>query len=500
MTLAFIGTDTDGFTAAASGDMVVVVATGRLSITGFGDAFNFAGLSSVSLVVQGAIFSEDGDAVSSDVASGGLKVSVDAGGTIIGASDGVELNGNSHVVLNSGVIKGLSDAAVQLLGADGKVSNFGAMTGLRGVVLDGDDAELVNHGMIHGHTSSGVTASTNARIVNTGTITASGAAVLVAGTDVILRNFGEIASLAASAFSGGAGIDTVLNSGRMGGDVLLAGGDDLLRMSGGEIAGDVDAGSGFDRVVLAAGVVQGDVRLGDHDDVLRFGTGTVSGDLDAGLGADTVVLASGLLQGVATLGGGNDQLRIGTGEVDGSIDMGGGSDSVKLGHGLVQGDVFMGDRYDVFRAGDGRVLGSVDLGDGDDRAYGGAADETFVGGAGDDLLRGQGGEDELYGGDDADNLVGGRGDDRLVGGAAGDFFRFGRRTDDDLITDFQNGLDRIDLSRLVITGDELTAIKDASKTLSGNSVMVDLDKLGGDGSIQIIGLTKAQMTLDDFIL
>jgi Ca2+-binding RTX toxin-like protein len=68
-------------------------------------------------------------------------------------------------------------------------------------------------------------------------------------------------------------------------------------------------------------------------------------------------------------------------------------------------------------------------------------------------LFGGAGNDTLKGGDGADTLIGGGGSDSLTGGAGVDTFRFDAMTDStansaDVITGFQSGVDKIDLSRL----------------------------------------------------
>ena len=78
---------------------------------------------------------------------------------------------------------------------------------------------------------------------------------------------------------------------------------------------------------------------------------------------------------------------------------------------------------------------------------GGASDDTLYGGpgGGDDLMLGNAGNDRPFGGQGSDRLDGGTGDDRLAGGPAGDVFVFAPADGDDIITDFTNSQDRIDL-------------------------------------------------------
>jgi len=80
------------------------------------------------------------------------------------------------------------------------------------------------------------------------------------------------------------------------------------------------------------------------------------------------------------------------------------------------------------------------------RRGGTAGAERIEGTAGDDLLLGYAGADTLEGAAGDDVLIAGTGADRLTGGAGADVFVFRADGQRDLITDFQPGLDRIDLS------------------------------------------------------
>lgn len=70
-------------------------------------------------------------------------------------------------------------------------------------------------------------------------------------------------------------------------------------------------------------------------------------------------------------------------------------------------------------------------------SVGTARDDRLMGSAGDDSLLGAGGDDFLHDGG---------GDDRLTGGAGADVFVFDRDGSPDRIADFQDGIDRIDVS------------------------------------------------------
>ncbi|MBL4749652.1 MAG: hypothetical protein JKX71_03545, partial [Amylibacter sp.] len=79
---------------------------------------------------------------------------------------------------------------------------------------------------------------------------------------------------------------------------------------------------------------------------------------------------------------------------------------------------------------------------------GSAADETLNGSALDDVLNGLGGSDTINAGAGDDRITDGTGRDHLYGGVGADIFQFVADGTLDLIRDYQDGLDRIDLSLL----------------------------------------------------
>eukprot|EP01030_Chromulinospumella_sphaerica_P022528 gene22527-biopygen20082 len=86
---------------------------------------------------------------------------------------------------------------------------------------------------------------------------------------------------------------------------------------------------------------------------------------------------------------------------------------------------------------------------GDDRwdtVLGLDGNDTLNGLGGSDRLEGGLGADKLYGGDGDDVLIGGAGQDTLTGGAGADIFVIGLGDGANTIADFQDGIDRIDLS------------------------------------------------------
>lgn len=83
----------------------------------------------------------------------------------------------------------------------------------------------------------------------------------------------------------------------------------------------------------------------------------------------------------------------------------------------------------------------VDAGGGDDRVWGGGGRDSIDGGEGDD---------EIYGGNGNDTINAGPGTDEVTGGAGADVFVVDFQTDTLIIEDFENGVDRMDITAFQI--------------------------------------------------
>jgi len=98
----------------------------------------------------------------------------------------------------------------------------------------------------------------------------------------------------------------------------------------------------------------------------------------------------------------------------------------------------------------------------------------LTGNSADNVLNGGAGADILLGGTGNDRLIGGLGQDVLTGGSGSDIFDFNEFSESgltistwDLITDFERGIDKIDLSTLdANTG---TSANDAFHTIIGSA-------------------------------
>ena len=280
----------------------------------------------------------------------------------------------------------------------------------------------------------------------------------------------------------GAGLDTLVDvenligSGhddRLVGDdgdntILGRGGDDLIKLRDGE--NEARGGGGDDRIVGGEGR---DVLYG-HGDFTDF-------DIEFGWKGGTSDVLIGL--------GGDDELRL----------------------------------QDTGFAYGGRGDDTLHAGDEGSKLRGNRGDDTLYGDAGDDDLRGGGGNDVLYAnwrsddGKEANYLLGGRGadilydspqgDDVLVGGQGGgvgdgfsDTFVFryaqGSVGTRDRIKDFEDGIDKIDLSATGAGFDDLAELLTWTTAYDGAIGI----QLGGDRLLVVENFTIDQLTADDVLL
>ncbi|WP_425041406.1 M10 family metallopeptidase C-terminal domain-containing protein [Primorskyibacter sp. S187A] len=289
-------------------------------------------------------------------------------------------------------------------------------------------------------------------------------------------------------------------------DILMgAQGDDQINGAGGNDYLEGLAGDDSLRGENGADTLEG----GAGDDTLRGGAG--ENDLLGGAGADKLYgdddddsLDGGADDDLLASGGGADDARGGTGAD--TIYGNGGDDTLRGEDGADWASGGSGD--DLLAGNDGAdtMRGSS----GEDRLFGGADDDLLAGNSGNDLLRGSAGEDRLFGGSGNDTLEGGSGADVLNGGSGADVFVFENISDSrqgsgsrDRITDFEVGLDKIDLSAL---GDTLSFVQSYSGTAGElrynqeiGRLYVDIDGDGGsEFAIDLVG--DPALSASDLIL
>jgi serralysin len=255
-----------------------------------------------------------------------------------------------------------------------------------------------------------------------------------------------------------------------------------------------------------AGAVRGQL-VAIADDNNNVVEGTENDDLLPGLGGDDII--TGLAGNDDIQGGaGNDILRGGDGDDtfntgagddlvfgdDGDDDVGGmaGRDTVFGGAGDDSvvwndptGDVVHGDDGNDFLRGGDTAADTIFGGEGNDdiRAV---ANQNLAGHAA-DVLFGDGGNDIIVGGNADDRIEGGEGDDILTGLGGADLFAFAAdESGSDTITDFEDGVDRIQLS-----GAAEPVVEDGG----GGAVLTF-----GETTVLLVGVSAANVTTDDFFL
>ena len=331
---------------------------------------------------------------------------------------------------------------------------------------------------------------------------------------------------------GGDGDDMLFGEG--GNDIIRGGeGDDLLRGGDGEdnLGGDagadtIDGGDGTDRVVYSEPETGGqaitvDLMAGTADD----GTGSVDTlsnieDIVArgvnhltliGSNGDNFIDASGDAGTWIEGHGGDDHIRLWS-TTGNHVDGGSGTDAVN--YSLTGYNIGMDINLTTgvaSRAGspDDTLIdieNVVGVARGSDTITGNAADNKLSGLGGRDTLSGLGGNDTLLGGYDGDVLNGGDGNDTLDGQMGSDSLTGGQGADTfvfvayranlpfghDTVTDFEAGIDLIDLSQTKI--DHFAELVGAT-TQSGNDVVID----AGTGMITLENTLIADLASTDFL-
>ena len=178
-------------------------------------------------------------------------------------------------------------------------------------------------------------------------------------------------------------------------------------------------------------------------------------------------------------GAGNDQLYGGGG--NDTLIGGAGNDFF---HGGADADVIL---FEGSAAVDVDIVRTTATGQGTD-TLGGV--ENITGGSGSDIIRGNAAANVLNGAVGNDTLVGRGGSDVLTGGSGSDRFVFANWDGNDRVTDFQNGLDRIEI------GGPTTGFRDLAVYNSAEGAVISW---GGGTTITLVGIDRSMVDASDFI-
>lgn len=369
-----------------------------------------------------------GDSIAIDIGaanSSGNKIIIGKSGLVDATMHAISTEGQNTRIANLGTIFGSdpdNSVGIESMGDGARISNSGFLKAATGFEITGNDNLIVNSGVMTGHSGMiGIEFFSQTGEFNRFTNTG-------------IMQGGE-------AVRGGDGAEKITNRGDMHGSVKLGAGDDVLVTSR-NIGGDIRMDDGNDRVTLKGKGAFTSLEGGTGEDVF---------DLRAG---DELSLA-------VTIGGGMDDDTIIVSRNDLFLKeiAGGGTDTVKSTVSFTLGNEF----EDLVLIGTKAVDGTGNI-----------LANHITGNDKHNTLNGMAGMDELNGG---------RGNDVLTGGADADLFVFLAKAGRDVITDFTDGADKIDL-----------------KDYKGIGSFDDLEgRIDQDGADTVITLKNGdKITLDNF--
>lgn len=319
-----------------------------------------------------------------------------------------------------------------------------------------------------------------------------------------LVNSGVIASFKSTAIGLNSGFGDISNSGLVKGSIAVYAdnsGFDLHNMIGGTLKGSDSAiwaeGSGKHMIVNDGEIIGG------------------SWAILTGRGVDTVE-NNATIQGFVGLGGGNDKFVLSGGNFSGYLYLGGGNDKFIYNAGVFQapdanpGQVNGGKGDDLYVTGSFTVI-LVEAVDGgidtlkttvsttlaaniENIILAGVDDISAYGNESGNHLTGNKGNNSLYGNNGKDLIDGKAGADLLDGGAGKDIFVFSSGYGDDAIWFWEDGADRVDVSKL-------SGVTDYVDLITNHAVQIGADVVVtvGSDTLTFVNITLATLTADDFI-
>ena len=114
--------------------------------------------------------------------------------------------------------------------------------------------------------------------------------------------------------------------------------------------------------------------------------------------------------------------------------------------------------------------------------------DIILAGNGNDLVHGGKGDDTVDGGIGLDVIIGEQGDDVLIGGPDADIFNFAAHHGNNIIVDFEDGIDAIGL-------DNGLSFEQLTISQIGNDTRISVDQF----SVTLQGVTQSVIGVDDFI-
>lgn len=281
--------------------------------------------------------------------------------------------------------------------------------------------------------------------------------------------------------------------------IMTESGDDNVSLSGGSVDTDVLTGDGADSVVLNGIEMSGIVDTGADDDSVTMSDGRVAG-IATDSGSDQVAISGGEAGPIST-GTGQDKVLIYEGVVS-NIDTGADADEMNLFGGAVNGDVITDAGSDRVVVSGSKVAGVVDTGADEDAVIisGGSVSEIITADGADVASVSGGIIGTLNMGTDNDTV-------RLSGGSVSELIS-GQGDDSIAMTDGDvenlNSGEGEDV--LVLAGGSLTDVTSGDGAdnifLNGSTVSGSLISDGGNDSISVLSGSVTSVDTgsdDDFI-
>lgn len=387
-----------------------------------------------------------------------------------GIYEASSLSDNSYIIKGSVSASGVMASAMFLSGDDAnvRITKTGAVEGRNGIMSYGDKAT----------------------ISNSGTIDVDETGVEIHGSHSSMVNHGTISSHATTALS-------VLNV-----DTFRFTSDGTIDSFRGiySEAHDLTVNLGKHSVFYTADVAIETVTAYDETaKIVNRGEMSAGGNIFSlvikGHDGNETVRNSGTIEGSISLGGNSDTYNGRGGHVTGVINGGDGPDRYILDNktdyvfeGADQGYDRLTVSFSMTLANDNHIEAIYLSGKGNFNLHGNKDGNVLIGNAGNNTLLGDAGSDWLRGG---------RGTDLLTGGEGADTFEFVARSGKEIITDFLDGIDKLQLD--IGSSHDIASVEDllAHHTHQDGANLV----ISGDGTTMIIrNFDKGDLTIADFTL
>ncbi|MDB5553257.1 MAG: hypothetical protein JWL86_3241 [Rhizobium sp.] len=387
-----------------------------------------------------------------------------------GIYEASSLSDNNYLIKGSVSASGLMASSMALSGDDAnvRIAKTGAIEGRNGIMSYGDKATISNSGTINVDETGLEIHGSHSSMVNHGTIsshTTTALSVLNVDTfsftsDGTIDSFRGIYSEAHN-LTVNLGKHSVFYTADVGIETMTAY-DETARIvnkgemsAGGNIFSLVIKGHDGNETVRNSGMIDGSISLGGSSDTYNGRGGHVTGVINGGDGPDRYILDNKKDYVFEGADQGYDRLTV---------------------------------SFSMTLANDNHIEAIYLSGKGNFNLHGNDDGNALIGNAGKNSLLGDAGKDWLRGG---------RGTDVLTGGEGADIFEFAARNGKEIITDFLDGLDTLQLD--MGSNHDIARVQDllAHHTHQNGTDLV----ISGDGTTMIIrNFDRNDLTIADFTL